>query len=100
MLQISPSKARVLKEAFEAGDNEDVAGHRGDSQGFSRYAFHDIEPVIMTEAVVTVVTDSSTTPVTGFVQPQYLAIILGSALPKMINELMGRGDEADSLETK
>lgn len=49
---------------------------------------------------MTVVTDSSTTPVTGFVQPQYLAIILGSALPKMINELMGRGDEADSLETK
>ena len=54
-------------------------GQRGESHGFSRYAFHDIEPVTMTEAVVTVVTDSSIIPVRGFVQPQYLVETLESA---------------------
>ena len=48
-------------------------GQRGESHGFSRYAFHDIEPVTITEAVVMVVTDTSIMPVRGFVQPQYLA---------------------------
>lgn len=73
------SRARALTESFEPGDSEDVVGQRGESHGFSRYAFHDIEPVTMTEAVVTVVTDSSIIPVRGFVQPQYLVETLESA---------------------
>lgn len=56
-------------------------GQRGESHGFSRYAFHDIEPVNMTEAVVIVRTDSPMIPVKGFVQPQYLGKILESAFP-------------------
>ena len=72
------SMARAFKEAFEPGDTEDVVGQSDASHGFSRYAFHDIEPVTMTEAVVTVVTDSSGIPVRELVQPQYLAAVLAS----------------------
>ena len=76
---------RAFKEAFEPGDTEDVVGQRDASHGFSRYAFQDIEPVTMTEAVVTVVTDSSGIPVRDFVQPQYLAAVLASTFSGMPN---------------
>ena len=70
--RIGQSRPRALTEPFKPGDTEDVDGQRGESQGFSRYAFHDLEPVTITDAVVTVCTDSPGTPVSGFVHPQYL----------------------------
>ena len=70
--------ARAFKETLEPGDTEDVIGQSDASHGFSRYAFHDIKPVTMTEAVVIVVTDSSGKSVRDFVQPQYLAAVLAS----------------------
>ena len=73
--RICQSRPRALTEPLEAGDTEDVDGQRGESQGFSRYAFHDLEPVNITDAVVTVCTDSPGMPVSGFVHPQYLVWI-------------------------
>ena len=80
---IFPSMARAFKETLEPGDTEDVVGQSDASHGFSRYAFHDIEPVTMTEAVVIVVTDSSGIPVRDFVHPQYLAAVLASTSSDM-----------------
>ena len=70
--RICQSRPRALTESFEPEDTEDVDGQRGEFQGFSRYAFHDLEPVTITDAVVTVFTDSPGMPVSGFVHPQYL----------------------------
>ena len=91
--------ARAFKEAFKPGDTEEVVGQSDASHGFSRYAFHDIEPVTMTEAVVTVVTDSSGIPVRDFVQPQYLAAVLASAFSRMPNLETGMDQKVDVLET-
>ena len=82
---IFPSMARAFKETLEPGDTEDVVGQSDASHGFSKYAFHDIEPVTMTEAVVIVVTDSSGIPVRDFVQPQYLTANLASTFSGMPN---------------
>ena len=43
-----------MKDLFEAGDADDVEGQRVAFQGFSRYAFHDLEPVTIMDAVVKV----------------------------------------------
>ena len=57
---------------MEPGDCEDVVGQAGEFHGFSRYAFHDIEPVNTMDAVVIIVTESPGISVSGDVQPQYL----------------------------
>ena len=85
--RICQSRSRALTEPFEPGDIDDVDGQRGESQGFSRYAFHDLEPVIITDAVVTVCTDSPGIPVSGFVHPQYL---VWSSAPYLFWGLKGR----------
>lgn len=67
-----------MTDLFEPGDADDVVGQRVAFQGFSTYAFHDLEPVTITDAVVKIWTDSLGIPVRGAVQPQYLGVPLGS----------------------
>lgn len=43
-----------MTDPFEPGDTDDIVGQRVAFQGFSRYAFHDLEPVTITDAVVKV----------------------------------------------
>ncbi len=89
-----------MTESSEPGDSGDVVGQRGESHGFSRYTFHDIEPVTMTEAVVTVVTDSSIIPVRGFVQPQYLVEALESAFLELHSGETGEDEKMNALEAE
>ncbi len=54
----------------------------------------------MTEAVVTVVTDSSIIPVRGFVQPQYLVETLESAFLELYNGETGEDGKMNPLEAE